>query len=283
MLDLFRNELARCERQLAESTNASLVAAMQSLPLEIFGQLLLERPNHLPAIARRLPTMPSDEVQRNWTGNCGAALMGQSLAFVKTLLSLHGTYGSRKIHAAQILDFGCGWGRLLRLMLKYAPAGNLYGVDPWDESIRLCRQHEIPCQLEVSDYVPRSLPFPGPFDLIYAFSVFTHLSERTTRVVLSTLRRAIADDGVLCITIRPVEYWAHLDAPTRSELMERHRATGFAFVPHAHREHIDGEVTYGDTSMTLEYLEQLAPGWRIGGVEWNHSDQLQVVVALLPA
>jgi SAM-dependent methyltransferase len=283
MLDLFRNELARCEQQLADSTNASLVAATSSLPLEIFGELMLERPSHLPAIARRLPTMPPDEVQRNWTGNCGAALMGQSLAFVKTLLAIHGTYGSRKIHAAQILDFGCGWGRLLRLMLKYAPAGNLYGVDPWSKSIGLCRQHDIPCQLAVSDYVPQSLPFSGPFDLVYAFSVFTHLSERTTRVVLSTLRRAIADDGVLCITIRPVEYWAHLDAPTRSELMERHRTAGFAFVPHAHRELIDGEVTYGDTSMTLEYLEQLAPGWRIGGVEWNDNDRLQVVVALLPA
>ncbi|MEY3206086.1 MAG: hypothetical protein RLZZ21_2417 [Planctomycetota bacterium] len=84
--------------------------------------------------------------------------------------------------------------RLLRLMLKFAPADGLHGVDPWHRSIDLCREHGIPCRLALSDYVPRSLPYDGPFDLVYAFSVFTHLSESTARAALSTIRRSIAED-----------------------------------------------------------------------------------------
>ena len=44
-------------------------------------------------------------------------------------------------------------------------------------------------------------------DMIYAYSVFTHLSEKTVRAAFDTLRGYIVRDGVLLITIRPKEYW----------------------------------------------------------------------------
>jgi SAM-dependent methyltransferase len=56
--------------------------------------------------------------------------------------------------------------------------------------------------------MPKDAPFPGvKFDLIYAFSVFTHLAEKTSKVVLSACRRSLKDDGLLALTIRPAAYW----------------------------------------------------------------------------
>lgn len=44
------------------------------LPIEIYGELLLGVPDCYPRLRRLLPTMPSDEVQRSWTGDSGLPL-----------------------------------------------------------------------------------------------------------------------------------------------------------------------------------------------------------------
>ena len=45
----------------------------------------------------------------------------------------------------------------------------------------------------------------------------------------------------------------------RDDLVARHDRSGFAFVPHG-LEAIDGEVTYGDTSLSFEWIKQHAEG-----------------------
>src|SRR5258708_6829034 len=160
-----------------------------------------------------------------------------------------------------------------------------YGVDPWDRSIEICREFGLKTNFLVSDYLPASLPVGGAkFDLIYAFSVFTHLSQRAATTSLNTLRRYIADDGMLCITIRPVEYWHH-DPHTSPEQKVRfaaaHREAGFAFNPH-NREAIDGDITYGDASMTLEWLERSFPQWSIRATDRSLDDAFQRYVFMVP-
>lgn len=282
MLELFSKELDRVENLLQRAPETPLHEALRNVPLEIFGELLLAVPNHLPALAARLPAMASEEVQRNWTGNHGRLLMNQSLAFVRTLLALWGRRSDRGIERAQVLDFGCGWGRLLRLLLHAVPETALFGVDSWERSIRLCRESGLRCHLAVSDEVPGRLPFAGPFDVIFAFSVFTHLSEATARTVLRTMRQSIRGNGLLCLTIRPVEYWMQAEPENGAIYADRHRQTGFAFLPQNRPPAANGEVTYGKTSLTLDHLAGLADGWRLTDVEWTGHDPLQVIVALEP-
>ena len=282
MLELFSAELARVDRLLAQAPETPLPEALRNVPLEIFGELLLDPPAHLPALAARLPAMASEEVQRNWTGNHGRVLMSQSLAFVRTLLALWGRRSHRAIEQAQVLDFGCGWGRLLRLLLHAVPETSLFGVDSWQKSIRLCQESGIRCHLAVSDEVPDCLPFAGPFDVIFAFSVFTHLNEATARTVLRTMRQSIRENGLLCLTIRPVEYWMQAEPEAGATYADRHRQTGFAFLPQNRPPAANGEVTYGKASLTLDHLAGLADGWRLTDVEWTPFDPLQVIVALEP-
>ena len=116
--------------------------------------------------------------------------------------------------------------------------------------------------LALSEEVLTTLPFDREFDLIYAFSVFTHLSEKTAHAALNTLRRYIAGDGVLVITIRPKQYWHAHGHTVAEQMMAKHDHSGLAFLPH-NRMPIDGDITFGDTSMSVEYIKTNFSPWRL--------------------
>ena len=255
---------------------------LSPLPLAIWGELLLEVPGRYPNLKAFFPSMASEEIQTHWTGNHGTALLGQTIAFVESLVNGYQTMTRRGLEKARVLDFGCGWGRIIRLLYKYVGYENIFAVDPWDEPIALCKQHGVKAHLALSEDVPVVLPFRGPFDLIYAFSVFTHLSEKTTNAVLNTLRRYIADDGVLVITVRPKQYWqVHGDA-VADRMMAEHDRKGFAFVP-SNRTPIDGDITYGDTSMSVDYVAANFPRWQVVGEHCNPIDPYQLLLFVRPA
>ena len=116
--------------------------------------------------------------------------------------------------------------------------------------------------LALSEEVLTTLPFDREFDLIYAFSVFTHLSEKTAHAALNTLRRYIVGDGVLVITIRPKQYWHAHGHTVAEQMMAKHDHSGLAFLPH-NRMPIDGDITFGDTSMSVEYIKTNFSPWRL--------------------
>lgn len=255
--------------------------SLRRLNTEAVGRLLLGVPERYRHAAAALPTMPEDQVQTNWTGTFGEALLVQSAAFINAITGEYRKHVHHPLSEAAVLDYGCGWGRLIRLMYAHTKPENIFGCDPWDVSIQLCRAANLKAHLAVTDYVPSGLPFEKPFHLIYAFSVFTHLSQRTADAVMSTLRKHIAPDGLLVITIRPETYWT-VDprvSEWAAELQKRHREEGFAFVPHQ-REPIDGDVTYGDTSMSIEYVAKRWPDWKVVGSEPT-CDPFQRVVYLM--
>jgi hypothetical protein len=266
----------RAEKGIADDlSNLDLVFA--DLPIEVYGELLLGVPDCYPRLQRLLPRMPSDEVQRSWAGDCGLPLLRKGTSFVKSALKYF-PYASVRSKNLKALDYGCGWGRLLRLFSKYFPLGSLEGIDPWDQSIELCRASGIRHPLAVSDYLPITLPTTNrKFEFIYAFSVFTHLSHRSFAGCLAALRKCISPTGVLVITIRPAEYWLEVNRP---ELYAQHCEDGWVYVPHGFKI-IDGDSVYGDTSISLERLKGFDE-WQVADIEVSHTDPLQVFVALRP-
>jgi hypothetical protein len=69
------------------------------------------------------------------------------------------------------------------------------------------RRVNLPGHLAVSGYLPTSLAVGDlTFDLIFAFSVFTHLSLRATGQALRPLRKYIRPTGLLVVTVRPIDY-----------------------------------------------------------------------------
>jgi 2-polyprenyl-3-methyl-5-hydroxy-6-metoxy-1,4-benzoquinol methylase len=283
MWSMFENELQRINRVMGTESSPNLPDIFSRVPLDDFGSLLFDIPSQYPNIKSFFPSMVSEQAQKGWTGSHGEALLTLSLAFSKTMISGYSGITGNRIGDAKVLDFGCGWGRLIRFLYKYVPIDNIYGVDPWEESLKLCREHRVKGNLALSDWVPTSLPFEAKFDLIFAYSVFTHLSEKTAQVVLSTLRKYISENGVLLITIRPKEFWTFLMKGKQSqELINLHNEKGFAFIPQQHRAPVNGDITFGETSMSLAYIENNFPQWKIEAVECNLVNKYQVLVFLRP-
>lgn len=277
-----RRELQAIDKVILNTQPRDIPGLFKDISLDKFGLLLLDVPSAYPNIKAFFPSMASDEVQDSWTGNHGKVLLGQSLAFMKNVLSGYYEITGRDIQDARVLDFGCGWGRLLRLLYKYVSYEQIYGIDPWYKSIDHCRDQGIKGNLAISDYVPRTIPFDVQFDLIYAFSVFTHLSAKTCAVSLSTLRKYIADNSLLVITIRPKEYWlVHQNGKFSSEMLALHDKTGFAFIPH-NRPPIDGDITYGDASISVDYFERNFPQWKVIKTFATRKDVHQVLMFLRP-
>jgi SAM-dependent methyltransferase len=277
--------------ELARTGNIDdVLKSLRQLCLDDFAELLFHLPDpRFPWLSSVLPKMASEEVQKNWTGNSGIALLCQTTTFVRLVASNCQKLLGRNINDGRILDFGCGYGRIIRLMYYYSSPSRIWGLDPWEKSIALCRADGVLGHLAVSDYLPTGIPVGETrFDLIYAFSVFTHLSERAASLALNTLRRYVARDALFVMTIRPKEYWHQLDPAVaagnlidRDEVAARHETKGFAFVPHT-RERVEGEVTYGDTSLSFEWIEKNAKGWKMIGYDWSLMDPLQIQAYLIP-
>ena len=278
--------LADAEALAAAGRQSDAFRALRRLSVAELGEVLLDVPDRYPALAAALPVMPPESVQRDWTGSAGRDLLRQTVAFVRSMETAFAKLCGRPLEDSTILDYGCGWGRILRLMYRYSPPETLYGVDPWDSSLQICRDTRVLGNLARCDDVPRDLPFPGmTFDLVYAFSVLTHLSEKTATAVLGAIRPRIRDDGLLVVTVRPVEYWGvHPSFPPGTDartMAARHAESGFAFVPH-NRAPIDGDVTFGDTSISLDYIRRQWTDWHLAGHETNRVDPYQLVLFLRP-
>lgn len=287
-IENIERELQRIERALPHTSPDDMPTLFDFIPLEVFGAIEIDAPKAFPNLVSWLPKMVSDEAQEAWTGSSGHVLLKQSVSFIRIVTAAYVNATGRSLKDAHVLDFGCGWGRLIRLLYKYVPANRIYGVDPMEASLQQCRDAGLRGTFFKSDYIPRALPTPAGlrFDFIFAFSVFTHLSEKVTRIALGTLAEHLSADGLLAITVRPREYWPFIAGHNKSfdeqqvaDLVERHDHLGFAFAPHRGQE-IEGEVIFGDTSMTLDYLRDACPRLSVTGVEWSEADPYQLIVLM---
>jgi SAM-dependent methyltransferase len=279
----------QAERLARSGDRVEVLHKLRQLPLGDFCQLLLEVGNgSYGELTRVLPRMPSEQDQKQWTGNSGHPLMIKScnIARLFEIISYRAT--GTGLSGKRMLDYGCGWGRLLRLMYYYSDFNQVYGADPWDRSLEVCRASGIVENLTLCEEVPQVAPFEGvKFDFAFAFSVFTHLSEFAARSVLRACRMAMAETGIFVITIRPIEFWelrkAALKATTIEKVLREHNERGFAFTPMPFPRNVES-TTYGETSMTVEFLGEMVgqEGWELAFYDRDLMEPFQLIVALRP-
>jgi len=211
--------------------------------------------------------------------------MQQGNVFVDRIFEVYSRGRKVDYDNIRVLDYGCGWGRLMRMLYRYVPARQITGLDPWPPSLERCEQTGVHGNVKLIDYVPRSLPVEGAYDIIFAYSVFTHISERAQAAVLKAMRSVIKPDGLLALTIRQRNYWEQApdpDADKRKMLLETHERDGFAFHRHSD-EPTHRAADYGDTSETLDYIRRVWTDWKIVETDWRLIDEFQTYVFLKPA
>lgn len=276
------------ERQ-ATSGEGDAVETLRAVGLEAWARTLWAMPDPAyPALSALLPAMASAEVQSRWAGWSGEVLLQQSVAFVRYAEMACATFGPGPLRRdTRTLDFGCGYGRLGRLLMRRVGADALWGADPADDALAFATEGTFRRdRVRLTDEIPQSIDVPqGAFGLIVSFSVFTHLSPDAAAAALKALRGCVSDDGVLVLTIRPREFWGineRTGEEARRTLEAAHDRDGVAFRPLAGSLPPLSEANFGDTTWTLPAFEALAAGWRLVDVDRATVDPYQLVLSLTP-
>lgn len=106
---------------------------------------------------------------------------------------------TRQERCDSILDFACGYGRVLRFFKVAFPHAQLTACDITREAVDFCAEafratpvysHEDPARIDLQ----------GEFDLIWVGSLFTHLSAARWGGFLDLLESVLAVDGLLVFT-----------------------------------------------------------------------------------
>ena len=247
------------------------LAGFRELDVDLWGLLLTQEYSVYPNIRALLPGVPEAALQEIWNGASGAELASQGAAFYRKLLDRYAQAGERPLAEARVLDFGCGWGRLTRFLIRDVGPDRLHGCDPVESILGVCRDNGVPATLARSEFAPERLPFDGPFDLAFAFSVFTHLSEAVHERCLAALHAGLRPGGILVATIRPPAYLqlCELLHPVRDRLgpdpAARLAEPRHLFAAHpadpSHPQYAGGEMTYGEAVITLSYVRERWSRW----------------------
>jgi SAM-dependent methyltransferase len=164
--------------------------------------LIRERYVNPGALEGLLPGFPDEAVQVRFTGNAGELMLWQAFNAYRLIRGLAADHGRPAAAAEAVLDFGCGWGRIIRFFHKDLAASRLWGVDVNPEMIELCRRHDRWSRFQ-------TVPAEGPtafadetYDLVWAFSVFSHFAEDVHARWLDEIRRILRPGGLLIATTR---------------------------------------------------------------------------------
>jgi ubiquinone/menaquinone biosynthesis C-methylase UbiE len=125
-----------------------------------------------------------------------------------------------------VLDFGCGSGRVIRYFQDAPTSCQLYGTDIDSELVSWCEKYLPHIRWSTNGYQP-PLPFAdNTFDLIYVISVFTHLDEECQHAWLRELQRVAKPGATIILTV----HGEYLINKLASSYQSRIHSYGFMFV-----------------------------------------------------
>jgi ubiquinone/menaquinone biosynthesis C-methylase UbiE len=171
---------------------------------------------------------------------------------------------------SRFLDFGCGWGRFLRFFWKDIDDNRLFGCDVNSAILDVCQKTEVPGNLSLISPEGR-LPYRDHyFDVIIAYSVFTHLPERLNLHWMRELARVARPGCIFCLTLEPrrfIDFIAGIPSETESEwyrLLSRYADR----VASLYEKYDSGEIaylatygedigkTFGDAVVPLSFIKR---------------------------
>ena len=113
-----------------------------------------------------------------------------------------------------LLDFGCGCGRVTRYWEGFA--GAVAGSDVNAAAIEWCRANLGFARFAQNALAPPLVFEPESFDLVYALSVFTHLTAELQLAWRDEMLRVLRRGGLLLLTTHGSSYASRLDDGERA-------------------------------------------------------------------
>ena len=142
-----------------------------------------------------------------------------------------------------ILDFACGFGRMLRFQSLITPPEHLYASEIQDDAVAFVTSEfgvrGIPSHIEPEQFDPGRA-----FDVIWVASLFSHLPEALFHRWIQRLTHLLTPDGILCFSVHDASLLPEgLDLPDN----------GILFGPDSEIDHLP-EGTYGTTYVSERFV-----------------------------
>jgi len=224
------------------------------------------------AVRGLLPGMPDEQAQLRFTGMAGDQTLHEAFNMYKICERLVRQHLGGFEKVANILDYGCGWGRVIRYFLKDVEPSKLWGVDPFEEVLDLAKQTNRWCDFRLIPTMPPTELPENNFDVVYLFSVFSHLSEDAHLRLLAEFKRVLRPGGLVIATTRPREFILHCaelrartdlpphleggakSFPDTEEALARYDSGAFCYSPSGGGDLLDGSF-YGEACISKKYVQ----------------------------
>jgi ubiquinone/menaquinone biosynthesis C-methylase UbiE len=208
-----------------------------------------------------LPGFPSKYQQEVFVGKSNEVALAEAFDFYQRVKAA--SYPLRR--NSQVLDFGVGWGRIIRFFLNDVDADNLHGVDVDAAIIDVARSTGVAGNLSTIAPNDRLAYDDAQFEVIYAFSVFSHLSGASATFWLGELMRVLKPGGTLVLTTTTDRFLELCEACsyklTDRNQYEEDYARMFTDPADARRRYAAGEHVYAAVAGNADVLEASNYGW----------------------
>lgn len=264
---------------LAARLDALLANDDASTPAAMFGgasdDLWLwtntEGYRHSAQVRGMLPGLPSEDVQRHWTNRAGDDALEDAFNIYRILRELFERNTGEGADAGDLLDFGCGFGRVIRFFLRDIEHERLVGTDHDVELVEFCRRSNRWTTFERNEAEPPLAFATGQFSWVYAYSVFSHFSEAMHAKWLEELSRIIRPGGVLVLSVRPrafIEYCGRLRESSPADVapilrdmfpdtereLERYDGGEYCFSPY---DRSNRDAWWGEACVSPAYIDRV--------------------------
>ncbi|MGY6553312.1 MAG: class I SAM-dependent methyltransferase [Wenzhouxiangella sp.] len=163
----------------------------------------------------------------------------------------------------RVLDFACGYGRLLRFLVHSLPPEQIWASDIQTDAVDYVRDR-FGVKAVPSTAVPEEFQLDQRFDMIWVASLFSHLPESLFQRWLKRLAALLAPGGILCFSTHGEKL-----LPAGVELPP----SGFQYQSVSENDGLSAEI-YGTTHVSSAYVEQALKKVFGPDLHWRHFSKL---------
>lgn len=208
------------------------------------------------------PCFPTPELQMRIHGNADEIAMEEAFGFYRAIKERLSAFSFNLQADHRILDFGTGWGRMLRSFMRDVQLHNLFGFEPNLWFAVVARSLNPYAVIVNGATEPPTLFNSGTFDLISSWSVLSHLPEKFASEWLSEFARITRPGAMLFLTTWGMRFFERLEfEATRMKAGEEihwyHKMVleGIGDLQATKRRFESGEFVYIDTHGIQTYGE----------------------------
>jgi hypothetical protein len=147
----------------------------------------------------QFPGFPEQELQNRIHGNYGTTAITESARFFKFVKER--TYvAAPRASGKRLLDFGSGWGRIIRPFMRDFEFKDLYGFEPNFLFCALARSLNPYVTFLPGGFTPAAELPANFFHLMVGWSIFSHLSPSSAISWLTEAARVVLPGGMCVFT-----------------------------------------------------------------------------------